>query len=339
MKYNYSIFLLLNLVNQATAFTSYTPRRLSSTLLRGAPDVSSYNEMDIDDEGPTLISVDALSETDNIIDVEEQSQREASQSIDTDTESTDADINMPTPSNVLFYTGKLRTALPSDIYNTFLNKLSESKKVYIASSDLEKNLALVNNIAKTDTLSVISHSTSASDAIDLIKYLERDAEDVSANIANLVLIDPIDHYYFKNNINLEQYNVFKYLEKMDDMEEQISSFIEADKLNLVFKAIFKPGQNRRNKLNKKTLILKSSISNRWKIFPPIPPINKYSLNLNQLKNKKVKTIENYGHFDILDPTWSNMVHNTFSKGAPSRESSNLENYHELLIEQINNFSQ
>ena len=327
MKYNYTIFLLLNLVNKTNAFTLYSSHRQSSSLLRGAPDVSSYNEIYFEDEDSKSISVDALSNTDKIIDVEEEPQRETKQSTDTSS-----------PRNVLFYTGKLRTALPSDIYNNFLNKLSETKKVYIASSDLEKNLALVNNIAKTETLSVISHSTSASDAIDLIKYLEKNAEDVSTNIAHLVLIDPIDHYYFKNNINLQQYNVFKYLEKMDDMEEQISSFIEADKLNLVFKAIFKPGDNRNKKLNKKTLILKSSISSRWKIFPPIPPINKYSLNLNQLKNKKLKTIENYGHFDILDPTWSNIVHNTFSKGAASRENSNLENYHELLIEQINNFS-
>ena len=184
---------------------------------------------------------------------------------------------------------------------------------------------------------MISHSTSASDALELVKHMENAGEETEDNIENLILIDPIDHYYFKNDFNMNQYNVFKYLDKMEDMEEQISTFIEADKLNLVLKSIFKPGNHKNKKINKKTLVLKSSISNRWKIFPPIPPINKYSLNLNQLKNKKVKTVENFGHFDILDPTWSNMVHNTFSRGASSREVSNLENYYDILVEHIDEF--
>ena len=257
---------------------------------------------------------------------------------DNDIVNVDTIIKIPQESSVLFYTGKLNNGLPSNIYNTFLNKLSETQKIYIASSSAEKNLALVNKITETEKLSIVSHSTSGSDAIELMKQIENtedtEQENLSDKIENLVLIDPIDHYYFKDNFNLNQYNVFKYLDSMEEMEDKISTFIEADKVSLVFQSIFKPDKNKK-KVNKKTLIIKTSISNRWKIFPPIPPINKYSLNLNQLKNKQITLIQNYGHFDILDATWSNMIHNTFSRGASSRDISNLENYHDILIENIN----
>merc|ERR1712072_1412641 len=152
------------------------------------------------------------------------------------------------PSSLLFYTGKLNNGLPSDIYNTFLNKFAETNKIYIASSSADKNLALVNKITETDKLSIISHSTSANDAIELMKQIEythdkteekteeKTQENTGDNIEKLVLIDPIDHYYFKDNFNFNQYNVFKYLDSMEGMEDKISSFIEADKVSLVFKS-------------------------------------------------------------------------------------------------------
>jgi len=329
MKYSYCLFLLLNLVNHNDAFTLSKPHTNSHYLRRNV-DVSSYNEMDSDE-------LDSDDITNNVINVDTYTDETAIEDVSSKEEVIDIIKTPIVPPSVLFYTGKLKNALPSDIYNSFLNKLADNRKIYIASSNLEKNLALINKITKKEKVSVISHSTSADDAIDLIKHIETEEKEED-NIENIILIDPIDHYYFKDNMSLNQYNVFKYLDEMDDVEDKISSFIEADKVNLVFKSIFKPGNNKNKKINKKALIIKSSISNRWKIFPPIPPINKYSLNLNKLKNKKIKTIENYGHFDILDPTWSNMVHNTFSRGSPSRDSSHLENYYDILIEHINDFS-
>ena len=319
MKYNIlNIFILLNFV-KTHSFT-FNPIQTRLSVIRNL-DVSSYNEEE--DVDVKII--------DNIINVESYNNEE---------ELMDATINdsVSNKKSVLFYTGKLKNALPSEIYNTFLNKLSEKNKLYIASSELEKNIALLDNIVKTENVSIISHSTSASDAIELVKYIEdetTETTEINDRISSVILIDPLDHYYFKDNMNLEQYNVFNYLNKMEDMEDRISSFIEADKLDLVFKSIFKSGNKRNKKINKKILILKTSISNRWKIFPPIPPINKYSLNLNKLKNKEIILIQGYGHFDILDSTWSNMIHNTFSRGSPSRDNSNLENYHNILIEHIN----
>ena len=332
MKYINYIFLFTNLINKNSAFilTKHTNHKINTV---GRIDVSSYNEDNL------IVNVDTIIE---------ENPKETSVQQELDLSEADNQSSEPSsePSSVLFYTGKLKNGLPSDIYNTFLNKLAETKKIYIASSSAEKNLVLVSKITETEKLSIVSHSTSASDAIELMKQIEsindnqddnqddNTQENVGGKIEKLVLIDPIDHYYFKENFNLNQYNVFKYLDSMEDMEDKISSFIEADKVSLVFKSIFKPGKNKK-KVNKKTHIIKTSISNRWKIFPPIPPINKYSLNLNQLKNKQITLIQNYGHFDILDTTWSNMIHNTFSRGAVSRDSSNLEKYHDILIENIN----
>ena len=37
--------------------------------------------------------------------------------------------------------------------------------------------------------------------------MENAGEETEDNIENHILIDPIDHYYFKNDFNMNQYNV------------------------------------------------------------------------------------------------------------------------------------
>ena len=155
----------------------------------------------------------------------------------------------------------------------------------------------------------------------------------------MILIDPIDYLFFKNDFDFNEFNVFKFLEQTQDLEENISSFIEADKFELIMNNIFKSdSNNKKNKINNKVLVLNSKISNRWKIFPPIPPISKYAIDLKKLKKKEIRTIDDYGHFDILDTTWANAAHNSFSKGSSLRDSDNIENYHQILVENIDSFT-
>lgn len=233
--------------------------------------------------------------------------------------------------SVLFFPGKINRMLPRELYNSFLNKLSENRNTYIATPSLENNIKIVSNITTNENLCIVAHSTSANDAIELCKNSE--------NIASLVLIDPIDYIFFKNDFNSDQFNVFKFLEQSQDLEESISSFIEADKFELFMNSVFKPNGNKKNKLKNKVLVLNSKISNRWKIFPPIPPISKYSINLRNIKKKELHVIDNYGHFDILDATWANLVHNSFSKGSPLRDNDNIETYHETLVHHIDKFNE
>mgnify|MGYP001177023825 CR=1 FL=1 len=233
--------------------------------------------------------------------------------------------------SVLFFPGKLNRVLPRELYNSFLNKLSGNRNTYVATPSLENNMKLVSNITTNENLCVVSHSTSANDAIELCQNSE--------NIASLVLIDPIDYLFFKNDFDFDQFNVFKFLEQTQDLEENISSFIEADKLELFMNSVFKPNSNKKTKLNNKVLVLNSKISNRWKIFPPIPPISKYAINLRKIKKKEIRVIDDFGHFDILDTTWANAAHNTFSKGSPLRDPDNIESYHETLVEHIDTFNE
>ena len=248
----------------------------------------------------------------------------------------DDDIDIDTDTNyqrnsVLFFPGKLNRMLPRELYNSFLNKLSENRNIYVATPSFENNMKLVSNITTNENLCVVSHSTSANDAIEICQNSE--------NIASLVLIDPIDYLFFKNDFDSQQFNIFKFLEQTQDLEENISSFIEADKLELFMNSVFKPNSNKKNKLNNKVLVLNSKISNRWKIFPPIPPISKYAINLRKIKKKEIRVIDDFGHFDILDTTWANAAHNTFSKGSPLRDPDNIESYHETLVEHIDTFNE
>ena len=47
--------------------------------------------------------------------------------------------------------------------------------------------------------------------------------------------------------------------------------------------------------------------------------------------------EDYGHSDILDSLWSDLMHATISKGNENRDQQNLDNYHLWLAGEINNF--
>jgi len=233
--------------------------------------------------------------------------------------------------SVLFFPGKLNNMLPRELYNNFLNKLSENRNIYVATPSIENNIKLVSDITMNDNLCIVAHSTSANDAIELCQN--------SKSISSLILIDPIDYLFFKNDFDFNEFNVFKFLEQTQDLEENISSFIEADKFELIMNNIFKSdSNNKKNKINNKVLVLNSKILNRWKVFPPIPPISKYAIDLKKLKKKEIRIIDDYGHFDILDTTWANAAHNSFSKGSSLRDSDNIENYHQILVENIDSFT-
>ena len=45
--------------------------------------------------------------------------------------------------------------------------------------------------------------------------------------------------------------------------------------------------------------------------------------VDYLDNKESKELDKYGHFDILDTPWANLIHNTISKGSSSRENDNI----------------
>ena len=234
--------------------------------------------------------------------------------------------------SVLFYPAKLNKFVPYELYNDFLSKLGKDKNVYIAQDNHDDNELLVNGINTSSDVCIISHSSSANDAVEFCK---------KSYINKLILIDPIDDNNFNSNNFLKNNYKVKSL-NLDDVEEKIHNFLETDKFEILRNMIFKNNNNNLvddnddERINK-VLILNTKMSKRWKLIPPIPPMNKYSLNTDNLDNKELKELDKYGHFDILDTPWANLIHNTVSKGASSRENDNIKSYHDSLVEIINIF--
>ena len=57
----------------------------------------------------------------------------------------------------------------------------------------------------------------------------------------------------------------------------------------------------------------------------------FAINAQTISNKYEINAIDYGHSDILDPEFSNAMHNTrITVGHPNRSSIHLENYHDLL---------
>ena len=235
--------------------------------------------------------------------------------------------HMPVP--VLFYPGKLNRLIPQEFYSDFISKLRKHREVYVAndSSDIDEDF--MKGIVNGTGVCLVSHSTSANHVLDLCKTIDE------GFVEHIVLIDPIEHLFFKNDFPMVKLDLSEILENAEEFEQTISEFIEANKFDLLRKSLFGKKDANDKKLNSKVLVLNSRLSNRWKVFPPIPPVSKYSLNLKHIRNKEIRVIEDYGHFDILDAPWATMMYNTVARGSVSRDTENIEAYHAILVDYIN----
>ena len=88
-------------------------------------------------------------------------------------------------------------------------------------------------------------------------------------------------------------------------------------------------------------IINADLSYRWSYKPPflpfIPIFKLDPVRLNIDKNLiSVETIDNYGHSDLIDKPYRNIMHFTgISRGNPDRKLE-IYNYHNLLSRKINN---
>ena len=90
------------------------------------------------------------------------------------------------------------------------------------------------------------------------------------------------------------------------------------------------------------MILNAEKSYKWSLFPKfeVPFIPGFALDTKIIEKNNPDIVldkinaDDYGHSDILDNLWSDLMHGTLSKGHEDRSSSNLEEYHNWLAEQI-----
>lgn len=214
--------------------------------------------------------------------------------------------------------------LPVDIYGQFKKSLENNGfNVFQSSGNINEDCNLINDIkiaGELDIVTVVSHSSGIN---NLLKVCEK-----THMVNNVVLIDPI--------LLKETGEKFTFLNDNNNLEDAINDFLESDKVSLIKGAIFKKSSKPYITLENvdKLLYISSKKSSRWKIIPPVPPIKRLFLEYDIIKtsNKTLVTIPDYGHFDILDSQWSDMIHNSVCIGSNSRES--LTKYHDEIASYI-----
>jgi pimeloyl-ACP methyl ester carboxylesterase len=208
--------------------------------------------------------------------------------------------------SLLFFTGG-NSRITSEIYTNFLNKLaSHNLSVYVAPSNLDLTEDLFDLISN-EYLDVtnIGHS---SGAVNALKSANKNKQ-----VKKAVLLDPVDSDQLFNKFNFQNF-----------------IFSSTSQKPLSFKYI------------KDLLVVNAKKSYEWKLFPlTIPFIPAFKMNTDSITkdNVNINFIEadNFGHSDILNPFWGDIMHNTISKGSDDRNEEVIDKYHDWLADSIKNF--
>ncbi len=210
-------------------------------------------------------------------------------------------INKENMDAIIFYTGA-NSLIPGDIYSEFIKSLNRYNfSVSVVTNDNSATKELLYDIRNEyKNVIPVSHSSGYVTAFDTINSQK--------NIKKAIFLDPVD------NRNLLDINPFKFMD------------------------------NNNNKFNyvENILILNAEKSYKWSVFPKleIPFIAGFALDTKIIEKNNPDLVldkinaDEYGHSDILDNLWSDLMHGTLSKGHDDRSSNNLAEYHNWLAEQI-----
>lgn len=197
---------------------------------------------------------------------------------------------------IIFFTGG-NSLMPSDIYSDFISKLKKNYDVSIIKNSYNSNknsLQLIEQLFEYSSEKEIIPIGHSSGCTTLLNYCYK-----LKNVNKCILLDPVD-----NNLNKD--------------------------INIKFNKILQINAEKsyKWKINKSLDFFKNPI-------PKVPFIPVFSMDTKNIcKNSNITNIEikNYGHCDILDTAFSNMMHNSFAEGNDNRNS--LNEYKLLLNELI-----
>ena len=206
-------------------------------------------------------------------------------------------INKKQQACVLFFTG-LNGIIPGEIYSDFLNTLSSNNiSTYIADPSLEVNYDLLDDLV--EEYSNVTVMGHSSGSVNAIL-----ACNSNRNVKTAILMDPVDN----------------------------SKLVKEVKERLSLKYV------------EDVLFLNAARSYEWKINPnevKVPFIPTFRIDSNNLELKKgnSKTIEatEFGHSDILDNVWSDIMDRSISKGSDDRSEETMTEYRSWLANTIKNF--
>ena len=224
-------------------------------------------------------------------------------------------------SSILFFPVQLNynDQLPVDLTKEFKVKVEEEGiNVFESTGNTDDDCNLINDILlKDENITLVSYSTGVNNMLKVVNTYH--------NIDNIVMIDPILLKKSKEKFILNE-----------NIEEYINDLLELNIYSMI-KSIFSEKKKEclidlPNVNN--ILYISSKKSSRWKIIPPVPPIKRLFLDYEKIKNKNKTyiTIPEFGHFDILDIKWSNMIHNSISRGSNNRED--VDKYREEIVKYI-----
>ena len=90
----------------------------------------------------------------------------------------------------------------------------------------------------------------------------------------------------------------------------------------------------------KLIIIDADLSYKWSSDPPFFPfipffsLSNKDLNIDKIKIKR-RNIKNYGHTDILDNPWRDIMHySKISRGNPNRSIITFKNYYKYVFNYI-----
>lgn len=190
--------------------------------------------------------------------------------------------------NMLFFTGG-NSLMPELIYSNFIEKMSEDFDVKYISNDISlyKKSNLFEKLLENNILDAgtvaVSHSSGATTLINHCKKFK---------INKCILLDPVDNNQIFNNDATTT----------DGMDNVL--IIKAEKS-------YKWSMSNTNK----------NILSIPKIKIPFIPVGR--LNENMFDNKTSIVIKEFGHCDILDQPYSNMMHESFAEGIEDRKLTNI----------------
>ena len=206
---------------------------------------------------------------------------------------------------IVFYTGA-NSLIPADIYSNFIRSLNNYNfSVSVVTNNNDATIEMLYNIR--DEYREIIPLTHSSGYVNAILTVQK-----QKNIKKAIFLDPVD------NSRLTKISPFGFLDRKKD---NTIKYLES------------------------ILILNAEKSYKGSIFPKleIPFIPAFALNIKKFQknnpdlNIEKISAEDYGHSDILDSLWSDLMHATLSRGSDNRDQDNLDEYSNWLSEQIYNF--
>lgn len=210
---------------------------------------------------------------------------------------------------ILFYTGA-NSLIPGEIYTDFINKLAgKNFSVHVSPNNQELSEDLVYQLC--DEYKDVVPVTHSSGCINAIKNCNK-----NRRIKKAIFMDPVDNRELLNTFG-EYFNPLSFMNKKGE---------KAEKLKYMDNILF----------------LNAKKSYEWKLYPfTVPFIPGFALKEEEIVNVDSNIIKieanDFGHSDILDNLWSDLMHGTISKGYETRDEEKLSEYRSWLASMIYDF--